>query len=80
MRIRKTRFGKDPRTLHVPLRPVRGLLGLLERVLLPLMPLTAGQMATFANDGTAASSEFLDARMAGMTGLAAMLEQPGGNA
>ena len=37
--------------VHLPLAPVRELLGLLEGVLLPILPLTAGQLATFANDG-----------------------------
>jgi nucleoside-diphosphate-sugar epimerase len=39
------------RVMHLPLAPVRELLGLLEPLLLPVLPLTAGQLATFANDG-----------------------------
>jgi nucleoside-diphosphate-sugar epimerase len=41
------------RLLHLPLGVFRWVLGVLERPLLPLLPLTAGQLATFANDGVA---------------------------
>jgi len=40
-----------PRFLRLPLRLTRTLLAWLERPLLPFLPLTAGQLATFANDG-----------------------------
>lgn len=39
------------RFLRVPLAPLRAALAWLERPLLPVLPLTAGQLATFANDG-----------------------------
>ena len=51
-RIRAVRFGRQPRAVHLPLTPIRCVLGLFERFLLPIMPLTAGQLAVFANDGT----------------------------
>ena len=65
---------KPPRTCHLPLRPIRGLLRLLEGPLLPLLPLTAGQLATFANDGTVRGSAFLESRWPGMKRLADILE------
>ena len=42
-----------PRLLHLPLGFFRASLALVEKPLLPLLPLTAGQLATFANDGLA---------------------------
>jgi hypothetical protein len=39
--------------VHVPLGPTRRLLAALEPWLLSVLPLTAGQLATFANDGLA---------------------------
>lgn len=59
--------------VHLPLRPIRGVLGLLEPLLLPVMPLTAGQLATFANEGMAQPHPWLGARRASMAGLATML-------
>lgn len=46
--------GRPPaRTLHLPLAPTRRILAALEPWLLSVMPLTAGQLASFANDGIA---------------------------
>lgn len=42
------------RLLRVPLGPVRLLLAAMEPVARPLMPVTAGQLAVFANDSVAA--------------------------
>jgi NADH dehydrogenase len=52
-RFRTTVVADHPRWLHVPMEPLRTMLGLLEPLLRALMPLTAGQLATFANDGVA---------------------------
>jgi NADH dehydrogenase len=72
-RIRSVRFGKKPRALHLPLRFFRRVLCMMEPLLLPLLPLTAGQLATFANDGTAEPSQFMDPRLAGMAGVDEMV-------
>jgi nucleoside-diphosphate-sugar epimerase len=42
------------RVVHLPMGPIQALLGVMEPLLLPWLPVTAGQLATFANDGTAA--------------------------
>ena len=52
-RFRMTAVADHPRWLHVPIEPLRTVLGLLEPLLRAVMPLTAGQLATFANDGIA---------------------------
>lgn len=49
-----------PRFLHLPLGPIRFVLGMLEKPLLAVLPLTAGQLASFANDGVAAPNPILD--------------------
>ena len=59
--------------VRLPLKPIRWVLGALEPVLLPVLPLTAGQLASFANEGTAAAHPWLDARRASMGGLDSML-------
>jgi NADH dehydrogenase len=44
--------------VHLPLAPIRALLAALEPALRPVLPLTAGQLATFANDGLPSPSAF----------------------
>lgn len=53
-RLREAHGGKGaPSFVHAPLGLSRWGLALIEGPLLPLMPLTAGQLATFANDSVA---------------------------
>ncbi len=73
-RLRFARFGQGPRALHLPLGPIRALLGAVEPVLLPVLPLTAGQLATFANDGVAEPSEFHESRRSRLRPLQSSLE------
>ena len=61
-RIRDARGRGTGRRLHLPIGPIRSLLALVEPVLLPILPLTAGQLATFANDGVPEPSPFLEER------------------
>lgn len=56
LKIRRIRFGKPRRVVHLPAAPVAAILGALEKVFLPVLPLTAGQLASFTNDGTAQTS------------------------
>jgi NADH dehydrogenase len=74
IRIRRTMFGKSPRSLHLPLRPVRALLSVLERFLLPILPLTAGQLALFANESSIEPSFFLDQHNDGFLTVDRVLE------
>jgi NADH dehydrogenase len=62
MRIRRVRFDKGPRSIHIPLGLARIALAILEPAARKLLPLTAGQLATFANDGVAAPHPLVDAR------------------
>jgi len=54
LRRLSARGGRRPPALHLPLAPVVAVLGRLERFLLPVLPVTAGQLSVFAQDGTAA--------------------------
>jgi len=74
IRIRRIVSGKPPRSLHLPLRPVRALLSVLERFFLPIMPLTAGQLALFANDSRVEPSSFVDQRKDGFLAVDRVLE------
>jgi len=59
LRIRRARGGRGAPVMHLPARPVAACLGWMEPLLRPILPVTAGQLATFTNDGTADPSEWL---------------------
>lgn len=79
VRIRRARTGRGPRTLHLPLAAIRALLGLVEPVLLPVLPLTAGQLATFANEGTADTAQATAAVGQAWRGVDEMLSEEAGD-
>lgn len=72
-RIRSAAGKGRARVLHLPHAFVSGALAFVEPLLLPVMPLTAGQLATFAEDGVAAPSEFTSSRKRALVGLDAAL-------
>ena len=76
VRIRRVRFGKSSRTVHLPLRPIQTSLGLLEPLFLRVLPLSAGQLALFANDSTIATNAFFEGRRALMKDIEAGLGTP----
>jgi NADH dehydrogenase len=76
IRIRAVvRPGAAPRAVHLPLRPLMAVLRALEGPLLPLLPLTAGQLYAFAHDSTAAPNVLLERHRGGMRDVAAMLAE-----
>jgi NADH dehydrogenase len=68
-RIRAAHGAGPARIWHLPLVPIRAFLALIEPLLLPVLPLTAGQLATFANDSVAEPSSFMDARASSLQSL-----------
>lgn len=54
----------SPAFVHIPLALTRGLLGAVEGPLLPILPFTAGQLATFANDSIAAPHPLVSRHLA----------------
>lgn len=72
-RIRAAR-ALAPRTpLSIPLGAVRLALGAVEPVLLPLLPVTAGQLAAFVNHSDAAPSDIVVRLLPAPRGIEAML-------
>jgi NADH dehydrogenase len=70
----RTASGREPaRVVHLPAGAAIAVLNTLEPWLLPLLPMTAGQLSAFVNDSTATSTPFLEGRLDRMTPLAAML-------
>ncbi len=56
-RIRRALGRGGAWTIPLPLRPIERLLGWLEPWFFPLLPMTAGQLASFGEDGTIADNE-----------------------
>jgi NADH dehydrogenase len=52
LKIRRIRYGKPPRVVHLPAGPITAALGILEKFV-PGLPITAGQLKSFTNDSTA---------------------------
>ena len=72
-RIHQVRFRKDPRLLYLPYRPLQTALALAER--LPIrLPVTAGQLASFANDGVAEPHNLPRGQPSQLTGIDEMIQ------
>lgn len=58
--VRRELAGKAAPVISAPLYPIREMLALAEPVARPFLPVTAGQLALFANDSTARPSWLMD--------------------
>jgi NADH dehydrogenase len=75
-RIRQRVLGdQTPRVVHLPLGLMRGSLGFIERYLFSGLPVTAGQLSVFGNDGPAEEHPALRDVRSGMMSLDALLDQ-----
>ena len=73
LRIRSAAGKPTAPVLHLPVRPLARCLGWMEPFLLPLLPFTAGQLASFSNAGTTAPQPWVRARQNRMIGISEML-------
>jgi NADH dehydrogenase len=73
-RIHRALRGREPRVVRLPARITVSLLAAAEIVLLPWMPLTAGQLSVFLNDSAAKPHPFMKGRLSRMKGVAEMIE------
>ena len=73
-RMHRALKGGEARVVHLPAKSLIPLLARLEKPLLPLLPLTAGQLHSFVHDSTAQSNELLSRLAPRMTGVERMLE------
>ena len=60
IRLRRSLGGKEARLVRIPVGLISPFLAFFERFFLPVMPFTAGQLASFSNDGTIESSPFFE--------------------
>ena len=77
VRIRRQLKGVTGPVLSLPLEPLRTLLGLIEPLALPVLPLTAGQLASFANDSVASPDPWIREHMQGFRTVDQMLAEGG---
>jgi len=73
--VRRAVAGKPAPVVAVPLGLPRAMLALVEPVARPFLPVTAGQLALFANDSTAAPNWLMARLRPTMPSLSAMLAQ-----
>ncbi len=71
--VRQRLRGTRTPVLHLPLTPLRYALATLEPLLFPVLPLTAGQLAAFANDSVARPHPLTTALRPGMRSIDQML-------
>ena len=75
-RIRLAHGKSAAPVLRIPARPLAPLLGALEPFMLALLPFTAGQLATFVQDGVAEANPLLE-RLAPLEPIDSMLASSG---
>ena len=73
-KIRELNYGTELRVVHIPAKPLIAVLSTLEAFLRPMLPVTAGQLSAFLYDGTIETNAVFQKHVAGMKGVAAMLE------
>lgn len=70
-----TRFRRrEPRIVHIPVKQLQGALSLLESHFGSALPVTAGQLSAFNNDGTARMNGRFEQRSTTLKGIQDMLD------
>ena len=75
MRIRASLKGRKAAAVHWPLAPTISLLGVLEKFLSPILPLSAGQLYSFLCDGLAAPNDLFARLSPSFLDIDQMLEE-----
>jgi nucleoside-diphosphate-sugar epimerase len=73
LRMRRVAGVRNNRVIHLPVNAIAACLGAIEPVLRPLLPITAGQLASFINRGDAAPDAFVARWQPSMCGVDEML-------
>jgi len=73
-RVHRLYRSAEPRVVHLPYKLVRAVVACAERYTSSLMPLNAGQLSVFVEDGTAAPNRLYDERQPHMESLDTLLK------
>ena len=74
-RIHYLYFGKEPRVVHLPLKPLLALLSLAENQFHAALPISAGQLSAFSNDGTIETNTVFQRHVSQMKDIDQMLKE-----
>jgi len=74
-RIHHLYHGKEPSVVHIPLKLLRAAFSLLEKGFYSALPINAGQLAAFSNDGTIEMNRLFSMAAPKMKDVNGMLEQ-----
>jgi NADH dehydrogenase len=77
IRIRQSYHRRPARAVHIPVDALLPVLRALETFLLPFLPITAGQLMSFVNDGTIGNNAFMERSHPRMVGIDEMLRLAG---
>ena len=72
--IHRLRYGKVPRTLHLPVAPLVFALSVFEKPLYSVLPMTAGQLCAFYNDGVICPNALFEYHKPQMKGIDEMVK------
>jgi nucleoside-diphosphate-sugar epimerase len=72
--IRRAQGGRGTPVMHLPARPIAACLGWMEPFLRPLLPFTAGQLASFVNAGTIDLDPWVEQQQAKMKSVDEILQ------
>jgi nucleoside-diphosphate-sugar epimerase len=73
LRMRRAAGVGNGRVVHLPVGPIAACLAAVEPILRPVMPITAGQLASFVNPGTAAPDPYVTSWQTSMRPIDEML-------
>ena len=71
--IRVAKLGQEGKVMHLPIGPIAACLALMEPLLRPVLPFTAGQLASFRNEGAAAPDPWIERHRPGLKTIKEML-------
>jgi NADH dehydrogenase len=80
LRLARAVRGSDPKVVHLPVRAMIAVLSALEPMLLPVLPVTAGQLSAFVHDGVAEAVGLWDELPAPRRGVDEMVAELAGDA
>lgn len=72
--IHKLLLNGWPRVIHIPIRPIINILKFMEKYFFSFLPFTAGQLASFSNDGTIDRNQLFDYYSSNMKNVDEMLK------